>query len=284
MGFAGVLAATGHLNLFAAIACGVSGEVVGAYIAWWVGARAGRSVIERYGRYILVTPHDLDRAEAWYDRHDSWAVFGGRCVPVIRSFVALLAGIAEVPAVKFGILTFLGSLVWDSAMALIGYTLGTHWNEILRPFKDAGYLIVAIVVLVVAAFIAHRVREFRAHSPGQHPSGEVEVVVAGASGPGSLHRPADRRGGEPLIAEPPARASRGASRALGLPPEGRVPAQGDHPRPQTGALAATPPGPGSATGPVGPNGNVRLVNPWPGTLPDLEAPPAAERPADDQTP
>lgn len=266
MGFAGVLAATGHLNLFGAIACGVSGEVVGAYIAWWVGARGGRSVIERYGRYILVTPHDLDRAEAWYDRHDSWAVFGGRCVPVIRSFVALLAGIAEVPAVKFGVLTFLGSLVWDSAMAFIGYTLGTHWNEILRPFKDAGYLIVAIVVLIVAAFIAHRVRQFRAHGPGQHPTGEGAVAVAASSGPASLHRSART--------PPGARA---------VPPDGWAPARGNRPRRETGALATTPPGPAGPTGPAGPAGNVRLVSPWPTTVPDLEPPPAADRPPDGQT-
>src|ERR1700733_813979 len=94
MGFAGVLAAEGQLSLPGAILVAAVGELVGAYIAWFVGRFAGRGVVDRYGKYVLLTHHDLDRAEGWYDRHGGWGVFGGRLIPVVRNFVALPAGVA----------------------------------------------------------------------------------------------------------------------------------------------------------------------------------------------
>ncbi len=121
LGFAGVLAAEGKLSLPGAIAAGVCGEVVGACIAWVIGRTGGRAFVDRFGRYLLLTHRDLDRAEAWYHRHERWGVFGSRLLPVIRNFVALPAGVVEVPILRFGLLTAAGSLLWDGAMALIGY-------------------------------------------------------------------------------------------------------------------------------------------------------------------
>ena len=97
MGFGGVLASQGKLSLAGVIAAGVAGEVVGAYIAYFIGRTGGRTLVDRYGRYVLLTHRDLDRAEAWYQRHGRWGVFGSRLVPVIRNFVAVPAGVAEVP-------------------------------------------------------------------------------------------------------------------------------------------------------------------------------------------
>ena len=105
MGFAGVLAANGKLDLAAVIAIGTLGEVVGAYIAWVIGRTGGRRFVDRWGKYLLLSHADLDRAEAWYDRHERWGVFGSRLVPLVRNFVALPAGVAEVPLVRFGLLT-----------------------------------------------------------------------------------------------------------------------------------------------------------------------------------
>ena len=100
LGFGGVLASQGTLSLPGVIAAGTVGELVGAYIAWVVGRAGGRPLVERYGRYILLSPHDLDRAEAWYHRTGRGASFGSRLLPVIRNFVALPAGVAEVPALQ----------------------------------------------------------------------------------------------------------------------------------------------------------------------------------------
>jgi membrane protein DedA with SNARE-associated domain len=161
LGLAGALAATGKLNLAGVIAVGATGETIGAYIAWVVGRTGGRGFIERYGRYILVTRTDLDRAEAWYGRHERSGVFVGRLIPVIRSFVALVAGVAEVPLVAFGIFTLLGSLVWDGAMAGIGYGVGSNYHKVLHVFSDAGYAAGAVVVVVIVVFFVHRLRAYR---------------------------------------------------------------------------------------------------------------------------
>jgi membrane protein DedA with SNARE-associated domain len=161
LGFGGVLASQGKLNLEGVIAAGVAGEVVGAYIAYFIGRTGGRSFVDRYGRYVLLSHRDLDRAEAWYERHGRWGVFGSRLVPVIRNFVAVPAGVAEVPLVRFGVLTFLGSLIWDGGWALIGYQLGSRWKSIVHGFNDAGYLLLGLAVLAVVVFFAHRYRSYK---------------------------------------------------------------------------------------------------------------------------
>ena len=161
LGFAGVLAAQGKLSLPAVILVGAAGEVVGAYIAWVIGRFGGRAVVDRYGRYILMSHRDLDRAQAWYDRHERWGVFGSRLIPVIRNFVAVPAGVAEVPLVRFGILTALGSLIWDGAMAGIGYGVGGHYEKIMHGVSYAGYLIGALAVAAIAFVIWHRYRSFK---------------------------------------------------------------------------------------------------------------------------
>ncbi len=162
LGFAGVLASEGKLSLPGVIIAGVAGEVVGAFIAWFIGRTGGRAFVERWGKYVLVSTHDLDRAEAWYDRHGPWGVFVSRLVPVIRNFVALPAGIAEVRAVRFGFLTFAGSAVWDAAMALIGYEVGSRYNKVMHGVSDAGYVLGVLAVLAIAFVIYHRYRSFRA--------------------------------------------------------------------------------------------------------------------------
>jgi membrane protein DedA with SNARE-associated domain len=160
MGFAGALAAQGKLNLAAVVVAGVLGVLVGAYIAWVLGRYAGRAVVDRFGRYVLISHHDLDRAEAWYDRHQRFGVFGSRLLPVIRNFVALPAGIAEVPAVRFGVLTAAGSLLWDGAWAGIGYGVGTRWHSIASGFGDAGYVLAALLLAAVAFGVYHRYRSY----------------------------------------------------------------------------------------------------------------------------
>ena len=161
LGFAGYLAYKGQLNLAGVILAGTLGEVVGAYIAWGVGRFGGRSLVEHYGRYVLLSHHDLDRAEGWYHRHDRWGVFASRLIPVIRNFAAVPAGVAEVPVVRFGVLTALGSLIWISAMASIGYGMGSRYDQVMKGFSDAGYLIAGVAVVALAFLVWHRLRSFR---------------------------------------------------------------------------------------------------------------------------
>lgn len=162
LGFAGFLAYQGELSLPGAIVAGTLGEVVGAYIAWFIGRAGGRRFVDRFGRYILLSHRDLDKAEAWYERRGAWGVFASRLLPVIRNFVAVPAGVAEVPLLRFGLLTAAGSLIWDGAMALIGYELGGRWKSIMHGFSDAGYVLGALAVVAIVVVLVHRYRSYKA--------------------------------------------------------------------------------------------------------------------------
>jgi membrane protein DedA with SNARE-associated domain len=164
LGFAGVLAAEGKLSLAAVIAVGAAGELIGAYVAWYAGKKLGRGFVDRFGRYVLLSHADLDRAQAWYNRHPQWGVFGSRLLPVIRNFVAVPAGIAEVPPLRFGVLTAAGSLIWDGGMAAIGYGVGSRWRTVMHGFSDAGYVIAIICVLLLAVAVLHRYRAYKVHA------------------------------------------------------------------------------------------------------------------------
>ena len=191
LGFAGVLAAEGKLSLAGVILAGTAGEVVGAYIAWTIGRFGGRPFVDRYGRYVLVTGEDLDRAEAWYSRHERFGVFGSRLLPVIRNFVALPAGVAEVPLLRFGILTAAGSLIWDGAMALIGYGIGHSYTRVMKGFSYAGYLLALVAVVAVVVVVRHRWQAYRRVTRGtasrRQPAPDPTATASGprrtASGP-----------------------------------------------------------------------------------------------------
>jgi len=161
LGFAGVLCAEGKLNLAAVIVVGVLGELVGAYVAWVIGRTGGRAFVDRYGKYVLLSHKDLDRAEAWYKRHERFGVLVSRLLPVIRNFVAIPAGIAEVPLLRFGVLTAIGSLIWDGAWAALGYGVGSHWRSLVHGFTDAGYVLGALAVAAIAFGVYHRYRSYK---------------------------------------------------------------------------------------------------------------------------
>jgi membrane protein DedA with SNARE-associated domain len=174
LGFAGVLASRHQLSLPGAIAVGAAGELVGALIAWVIGRTGGRAFVDRYGRYLLVTHRDLDRAEAWFDRHRRWGVLASRLLPVIRNFAALPAGVAEVPIVRFAVLTAIGSLIWDAAMAIIGYEVGNSWKSVMHGVSDAGYLLGALVVAAIAVFIYHRYRSYKSATAAEAAAADSE--------------------------------------------------------------------------------------------------------------
>lgn len=187
LGFAGVLAGEGKLDLVGVIAVGTAGELVGALIAWVIGRYGGRAFVDRYGKYVLLTHHDLDRAEAWYARHQSGGVFFSRLLPVVRNFVAIPAGVAEVPIVRFGVLTALGSLIWDGAMAGIGYGVGGHYQKVMHGISYAGYGLAVVVVGALAVLIWHRWRSYRAAgaaAPRGGAGGVDGIGVAGTGGAG----------------------------------------------------------------------------------------------------
>lgn len=163
-GFAGVLAYQGHLSLVLVIIIGTLAELAGSYLSYAVGRVTERPGIERFGRFLLITRTDLDRAERFLAGRGAWAIPVGRALPVVRAFTSVVAGFAGVPALRFGILSLIGTLVYATTMASIGYAVGSAWHRVAASLSIAGYLIVAVVVAAIAVFVIIRFRALRAEA------------------------------------------------------------------------------------------------------------------------
>ena len=136
---------------------GTVGATLGALVAYAIGMYGGRPVIERWGRYLGITPADLDRADDFFARHGNAAAFFGRMVPVIRSLVSFAAGIAHMPLGRFVVFTFLGSLPWTLLLVVSGVVMGANWEEIGGILKRFEYLVLAILAVIVLLWIWFRI-------------------------------------------------------------------------------------------------------------------------------
>lgn len=150
-----------HLNLFVVIALATFAELVGSAIGYLIGSSGGRPLMGRLGRYVLLSHKDLDRAERWFDGHGQSAVLFGRFVPLLRSFVSLAAGLGDMAFAKFAVYTVIGCGLWCSALASLGYSLGSSYTHVLKTFSDAGYVAAALFVVAVVIAVAHRLRTVR---------------------------------------------------------------------------------------------------------------------------
>jgi membrane protein DedA with SNARE-associated domain len=144
--FAGYLVSQHRMSLFAAVSAGVIGNVFGSWIAWAVGYYGGRPAIERYGRYIHVTPARLDRAQGWFDRHGELTVLVGRCLPIVRTFISLPAGIARMPFWRFTIFTVIGCIPWVLGLTLIGVSVGPAWERWRHRLEYLDYIVAAAIL------------------------------------------------------------------------------------------------------------------------------------------
>ena len=136
---------------------GTLGATVGALIAYAIGWYGGRPVIERWGRYLGITPDDLDRADDFFARHGDAAAFFGRMVPIIRSLVSFAAGIAHMRLGRFIVFTFLGSLPWTLLLVVAGMVMGANWEEIGGILKRFEYLVLAVLVVIALLWIWFRI-------------------------------------------------------------------------------------------------------------------------------
>lgn len=135
MPFAGYLVYTGRFNIYWVATAGALGCNLGSVIAYWIGAYGGRPLIARFGRYVLLSQHDLERTEHFFNKYGGITVFLGRLLPVVRTFIALPAGLAKMSQVRFHVYTFLGSWPWCFALAYVGMKLGNAWETDPR-FKE----------------------------------------------------------------------------------------------------------------------------------------------------
>jgi membrane protein DedA with SNARE-associated domain len=143
-------------HAWAYVAIGLAGSLgytIGCVIGWAIGRYGGRPFLERRGRWFHLTPAKLERAERWFDRYDDWAVFLGRMLPVVRSFIAIPAGVFETPFVRYTVLSFLGTLPWCFGLAGVGLAVGTGWERFHHGWRYADYVVAALVVLAAAALL-----------------------------------------------------------------------------------------------------------------------------------
>jgi membrane protein DedA with SNARE-associated domain len=185
LGYAGALASgqlttEHHLNLAAVILVATLGEVVGSLAGYAIGRLGGRPLVDRAGRYVLLTHRDLDRAEAWFARRGEAFVLFGRLIPLLRSFVSLAAGLGEMALGKFVAFTVIGCAIWVTGLASIGYSLGASWHHVLKDFSDAGYVVAVLIALALATIIGHRVRGVRHERVQRRRQGSAPAVVARA--------------------------------------------------------------------------------------------------------
>ena len=181
-GFAGVLAYQGHLNLALVIIIGSLAELAGSYASYAVGRVGGKPLVHKLGRYVLVTESDVSRAERFLEGRGGWAITVGRMLPFVRAFVSIVAGLVRVPAVRFGILSLIGTVIYATVLSCLGYAFGSEWTKVSHGLAVVGYVLFAIVVIAIVGFVAYRLRQFRheaqprAEAPG---AGHVQAPGAG---------------------------------------------------------------------------------------------------------
>src|SRR5574338_33955 len=135
-----------------AIILATAGSLVGAVVGYYIGAWGGRPILDRYGKYVGIGAEDLDRADRWFDRWGSWAVFFGRMVPLVRTFVSYPAGISRMPMGRFLLFSALGSLPWNAALIFAGFVVGENYAQIEAALKPYEYLLYVVVIAAVVFF------------------------------------------------------------------------------------------------------------------------------------
>jgi membrane protein DedA with SNARE-associated domain len=153
---------TGLESYLVLATAGTVGYLVGSLVGWAIGRWGGRSLLERHGRWLHVTPENLDRAERWFDRHGRAAVFLGRLTPVVRSFISIPAGALESPVGAYTALTLAGSAIWCFGFAGAGWALGSSYENVHRALRYVDVLAVAGVVAALVALVVVRRRRVRA--------------------------------------------------------------------------------------------------------------------------
>lgn len=141
-------------GLYGAIGC-----TVGSVASYWLGSWGGRPLVERYGRYVLLSRKDLDLADRWFARWGDWAVFVARLLPVVRTFISFPAGISRMSFTKFTLLSFLGSFPWCLGLAYGGYVLGEHWEALRQVMRPFDFPIIAAVLVLIGLYVYHRLKE-----------------------------------------------------------------------------------------------------------------------------
>lgn len=162
MTFAGFLSGIGILDFWFAVLIGAFGNLVGSLLAFWLGRAMGegwiRIAIKRWGKWVLVHEKDFDKSLSWFKKYGQGITFGSRLLPIVRTFISLPAGIADMNVVKFSIFTFAGSILWSGILAYLGLKLGQNWLAIDPYFRKFQFIIIGLGVLAVGYYVYHHLK------------------------------------------------------------------------------------------------------------------------------
>jgi len=161
MPLAGSLIPSGTFDLIGLTIAGTIGNLIGSVIAYWVGLKAGRAFVLRYGRYVLLRKSHLDLAESWFKKYGEATTFFSRLLPVVRTFISLPAGMAKMNFKKFVLFTTLGSIPWNFALAYVGLQLGQNWQTVRTWFATFDIVIVIAAIAVIAFLLFSHYRNIR---------------------------------------------------------------------------------------------------------------------------
>lgn len=163
MPFSGFLTSKGLFDFWLVVLVGALGNLAGSWIAyflgWWGESTVVRSLIRRWGKYILISEDEFNRAEKWFNRYGEAIVFFSRLLPVVRTFISLPAGIAKMNFLKFSGYTFLGSLLWSYALTKFGYSLGENWHVLEKYFRQFQFIIGGILFIIIFWYILRKIRK-----------------------------------------------------------------------------------------------------------------------------
>ena len=141
---------------------GALGNLLGSWAAYAVALKGGRPLLRRFGKYVLMTQEEVDKAEDWFGKYGEWAVFFSRLLPVVRTFISIPAGIARMNIWKFSIYTFLGSFPWSVGLAYGGFLLGENWEDLRTVMRPFDIPILVVIAGACAWFVLRRIRAIRA--------------------------------------------------------------------------------------------------------------------------
>lgn len=153
MPFAGYLVFKGEMTLLGVAFAGALGCVLGSIPAYYLGMYGGRPLVEKYGKYVLISKRDLDLADRWFTKHGDIIIFVARLLPAVRTFIAFPAGLAKMQMPKFIVYTFVGSFIWCYLLAYAGFKFGAHWQDLKVYFHQFHYVIVAAGMIFVAWYV-----------------------------------------------------------------------------------------------------------------------------------
>lgn len=143
---------------------GGMGNLLGSWVAYWISMKGGRPLLLKYGKYVLMSKDEVDKAETWFNKYGEWAVFIGRLLPVVRTFISIPAGLARMNLWRFSLYTFAGSFIWSLGLAYGGFLLGENWEDlraVMRPFDIPILLILAAGAIWL---LVHRIKSIRAQN------------------------------------------------------------------------------------------------------------------------